>query len=154
MNSLLRQSQNHNGNHSQTINGRGVAMRDWTHEQRVAIAADVALGLRGLRPSITQTAQIFNVTPGDIATELKTRAAVEPRAAAGPRAAFLPFGAWCIISSWNGASLTDRTVEMRRLERRRRRDGVMTALIEIDRAGLDWLVNGTRSGLDPRVLRS
>ena len=66
-------SVNGNGNGSDALSGRGLAHRKWTLAQRIAHAADVAMGMTQLDLSQGQLCSIFHVTPGALRAEIKAR---------------------------------------------------------------------------------
>jgi hypothetical protein len=72
---IVKNSQNHNGNGSDAINGRGLAHRKLTHAQRCSLAADVALGQLQLDLSLGQIADLLRITPAQLREELKLRTA-------------------------------------------------------------------------------
>jgi hypothetical protein len=69
---IVKNSQHHNGNGS--VNGRGVLRRKLSPTLRVNLAADVAMGLTQLTPSLKQTAVALGVSPYSVRQELKARA--------------------------------------------------------------------------------
>jgi hypothetical protein len=74
MNSLL------NGDFSplvngSAINGRGVKHLKLSREELIALAADVASGVRPIDLSLAQTCAVFDVPPAAVGAELKARAA-------------------------------------------------------------------------------
>jgi hypothetical protein len=90
---IVKNSTTRNGNGS--VGGRGVLRRKLTHEQRVSLAADVALGLVHVEPSLKQSAATIGVRPDEIRAELKARAKA----------------AQAVIETTNGATvkITDNT---------------------------------------------
>jgi hypothetical protein len=63
---------NHNG--SDNVNGRGLARRKLTLEQRISLGADLACGDCQLAPSLGQVATLLKVTAAELRAELKARA--------------------------------------------------------------------------------
>ena len=61
-------------NKSDALSGRGLAHRMWTLAERIAYAADVAMGVKHLDLSRGQLCSIFHITPGALRAELKARA--------------------------------------------------------------------------------
>jgi RPA family protein len=72
---IVKNSQNHNGNGSDAIGGRGLLRRKLTPEQRAHLAADVAMGLVHVTPSLKQAADTVGVPMAKLRAELKSRAA-------------------------------------------------------------------------------
>src|SRR5262249_34377234 len=68
---IVKNSPTCNGNGSGEVNGRGVLRRKLTHKQRFSLAADVALGLVHIEPSMKQSAATVGVRPDEIRAELK-----------------------------------------------------------------------------------
>jgi hypothetical protein len=63
-----------NGNGLNSINGRGLARRHLTIDQRIELAADLACGQQHLHPSIRHVAALLKVLPLQVSERLKTRA--------------------------------------------------------------------------------
>ena len=63
-----------NGNGLGSINGRGLARRHLTVDQRIDLAADLACGQQHLHPSIKSTAALLRVTPTQVSGRLRARA--------------------------------------------------------------------------------
>ena len=59
---IVKTSQNHNGNGSDAINGRGTLRRKLTPRQRIALGADIALGVAPLAPSLKQSAAAVGIS--------------------------------------------------------------------------------------------
>src|SRR5262249_58144648 len=76
MSDIVKSSPICNGNGTGEINGRGVLRRKLTRQQRISLAADVALGLVHVEPSMKQSAATVGVRPDEVRAELKARAAV------------------------------------------------------------------------------
>jgi hypothetical protein len=57
------------------INGRGVKRLKRSRQELIALAADVASGVRPVDLSLTQTCAVFDVSPAAVSAELKRRAA-------------------------------------------------------------------------------
>ncbi|HVI66766.1 MAG TPA: hypothetical protein VM910_29955 [Bradyrhizobium sp.] len=108
-----------NGNGAGEINGRGARRRKLTPEQRVSLAADIALRLTPFAPSIGQTAAATGVSPYSIRKELKARSAakeLKARSAAAERerqAEYSRQGALPIVSTWDRATVEGRTEAVR-----------------------------------------
>jgi hypothetical protein len=66
-------STNGNGNGADALSGRGLAHRKWTLAQRIAYAADVAMGMTQLDLSQGQLCSIFHITPAALRAEIKAR---------------------------------------------------------------------------------
>ena len=60
-------------NKSDALSGRGLAHRKWTLAQRIAYAADVAMGMTQLDLSQGQLCSIFHITPAALRAEIKAR---------------------------------------------------------------------------------
>jgi hypothetical protein len=58
-----------------SVNGRGLHHRKLSHEQRVALAADVVIGEKPFAPSQAQYCSLFGITPAALRAELKVRVA-------------------------------------------------------------------------------
>ena len=71
---IVKTSQNHNGNGSDAINGRGTLRRKLTPRQRIALGADIALGVAPLAPSLKQAAAAVGISVFELRKELKARA--------------------------------------------------------------------------------
>jgi len=71
---IVKTSQNHNGNGSDAINGRGTLRRKLTPRQRIALGADIALGVAPLAPSLKQSAAAVGIRVFELRKELKARA--------------------------------------------------------------------------------
>jgi hypothetical protein len=63
-----------NGNGLDSINGRGLARRHLTIDQRIELAADLACGQQHLHLSIRHVAALLKVLPLQVSERLKTRA--------------------------------------------------------------------------------
>ena len=59
------------------INGRGVKHLKLSREELIALAADVASGVRPIDLSLRQAADMFGVSPAAVSAELKARAATD-----------------------------------------------------------------------------
>ena len=99
-----------NGNGAGEINGRGARRRKLTPEQRVSLAADIALRLTPFAPSIGQTAAATGVSPYSIRKELKARSAAAERER---QAEYSRQGALPIVSTWDRATVEGRTEAVR-----------------------------------------
>ena len=66
-----------NGNGLNSINGRGLARRHLTVDQRIDLAADLACGQQHLHPSIRHAAALLKVLPLQVSERLKARAQQE-----------------------------------------------------------------------------
>jgi len=75
MNTLLKSSAHGNG---VAVNGRGLAHRKMSVEERIRLAADLAVGQVRLEPSLAQAAELCGVTTPQIRQELKARAEEQP----------------------------------------------------------------------------
>jgi hypothetical protein len=62
-----------NGNGVDSLNGRGIKRRKLTQEERVSLAADVAMGVIHVTPSLKQAAGAVGVSVVDLRNELKER---------------------------------------------------------------------------------
>ena len=63
-----------NGNGLDSVNGRGLARRHLTVDQRIDLAADLACGQQHLHPSIRHAAALLKVLPTQVSERLKARA--------------------------------------------------------------------------------
>jgi hypothetical protein len=68
------------GNGSVPISGRGLPHRKLSLEERIGMAADLALRQCHIEPSKTQAAQLLGVTVQQLRSELKARARREAQA--------------------------------------------------------------------------
>ena len=66
-----------NGNALNSVNGRGLARRHLTVDQRIDLAADLASGQQHLHPSIRHVAALLKVLPLQVSERLKARAQQE-----------------------------------------------------------------------------
>jgi len=57
-----------------SVNGRGLARRHLTVDQRIDLAADLACGQQHLHPSIRHAAALLKVLPTQVSERLKARA--------------------------------------------------------------------------------
>jgi hypothetical protein len=64
---------NGNGNGADSLSGRGIKRRKLTQEERVSLAADIAMGEVHVTPSLKQTAAATGVSVVDLRKELKER---------------------------------------------------------------------------------
>jgi hypothetical protein len=64
---------NGNGNGADALSGRGLAHRKWTAEERIAYAADVAMGVTRLDLSFSQLCTVFHITPSALRAAIKAR---------------------------------------------------------------------------------
>ena len=71
---IVKSTLNGNG-----INGRGLARRHLTVDQRIDLAADLACGQQHLHPSIRHVAALLKVLPLQVSERLKARAQREAR---------------------------------------------------------------------------
>jgi len=108
MHDIVKTSLTRNGNGS--INGRGVLRWKLSHEQRVSLATDVALGLVHVEPSMKQAAATVGVRPDEIREELKARAAAGERER---QAEYARQGALSIVSAWDHATAEGRAEAIR-----------------------------------------
>jgi hypothetical protein len=107
---------NQNGNGSDTINGRGVLRRKMTSRERVSLAADVALGVTQLAPSIKQTAAAVGVPTAKIRAELKARTKtrlIDSRRWKQSYEAWEQQRAVALVHAWYFASDEDRAEALR-----------------------------------------
>jgi hypothetical protein len=104
---IVKNSQNHNGNGSVTISGRGVLRRKLTPGMRANLAADIATGLAQLTPSLKQTAAALGVSPYSVRQQLKARAKKQAAFEARQQEAL------AIVSAWDAATPQGRTDAIR-----------------------------------------
>ena len=107
---IVKNSQNHNGNGSTAINGRGVLRRKMTPALRANLGADVIMGLAHVVPSLKQVAATVGVPTAKIRAELKARAkrqaALEQEweaERARHQEALTIVNAWDAASAWGSA---------------------------------------------------
>jgi hypothetical protein len=77
-----------------SISGRGLLKRKLTRTQRVRLAADLVAREARLDPSIVQASDWLNVSPAEVSSELKARAAKSKVAT--------------LVSAWDAASEMER----------------------------------------------
>jgi hypothetical protein len=82
-----------NGNAAH-ISGRGLRHRKLSRQQRVQLAADLVARETRLDPSIVQASDWLNVSPAEVSTALKARAAKTKVAT--------------LVAAWDGASEMER----------------------------------------------
>jgi hypothetical protein len=75
MNHIIAENLTRNGNGADSVNGRGILRRKMTPEQRVSLAADIAVGLTPFALSLKQTAAVTGVPVAKLRAELKARTA-------------------------------------------------------------------------------
>src|SRR5262249_48528508 len=75
MNHIIAENLTRNGNGADSLNGRGIKRRKLTPEERVSLAADIAMGEVHVTPSLKQTAAATSVSVVDLRNELKEREA-------------------------------------------------------------------------------
>jgi hypothetical protein len=80
MNHIIQANLTRNGNGADTINGRGALRRKLTPRQRVALGADIALGVAPLSPSLKQSAAAVGISVFELRKELKARAKLQETA--------------------------------------------------------------------------
>jgi len=73
MNHIIAENLTRNGNGADSLNGRGIRRRKLTPEERVSLAADVAMGEIHITPSLKQAAGAVGVSVVDLRNELKER---------------------------------------------------------------------------------
>jgi len=73
MNTIITENLTRNGNGADSLNGRGIKRRKLTPEERVELAADIAMGEVHVTPSLKQTAAATGVSVVDLRNELKER---------------------------------------------------------------------------------
>jgi hypothetical protein len=118
MQHIVKESLTRNGNGAGAINARGIPHRGWTHDQRVAGAADAALGETHVVPSIGQAAATFGVSMYSVRQELKARAVFKKAAERAEREAAEIEEAYAVnqlIDAWLGASSKVREVAVREI---------------------------------------
>jgi len=110
---IVKKSLACNGNGAAAINARGLSHRAWTSEQRVAAAADAALGMSHVVPSLKLAATAFGVSVYMVRQELKTRAKAREDAERAERATAEldeAYAANRLIDAWRDASSGARRV--------------------------------------------
>jgi hypothetical protein len=107
---IVKTSQNHNGNGSDAIGGRGIRRRKLSPEARIGLATDVALGLVQIAPSIKQAAAAVGVPVAKIRAELKARAKLQQTT---EREQWDAEQAGAIVDAWVRASDTARAKAVR-----------------------------------------
>jgi hypothetical protein len=113
---IVKTSQNHNGNGSDAIGGRGIRRRKLTLRQRVALGADIALGVTSLAPSLKQSAAAVGISVLELRQELKAREwrrAVERRLQVQTEAEMVNAQADAIVAAWQAASPMVREAAVR-----------------------------------------
>ena len=111
-----------NGNGLNSINGRGLARRHLTVNQRIDLAADLACGQQHLHPSIKSTAALLRVTPTQVSERLKARAqqeaawrAAEARRRNQEEAEAVNVEAEILAATWRSVAPESREVAIRLL---------------------------------------
>jgi hypothetical protein len=56
-----------------SVRGRGLRHRKLTPQERIALAADVAMGKRPFEPSLAQSCSLLNVSIAAVRAEIKAR---------------------------------------------------------------------------------
>jgi hypothetical protein len=107
---IVKNSQNHNGNGSDAINGRGVLRRKMAPALRANLAADVAMGLTQFTPSLKQTAAALGVSPYSVRQVLKARA---KKQAAWETEKVRHQEALTIVNAWDAATAQGRAEAVR-----------------------------------------
>jgi len=109
-----------NGNGLNSINGRGLARRHLTVNQRIDLAADLACGQQHLHPSIRHVAALLKVLPSQVSERLKARAqpeakwqAAEARWRSQEEAEAANTLATGIVVAWNAATPEARAAAVR-----------------------------------------
>ena len=111
-----------NGNGLDSINGRGLARRHLTVDQRIDLAADLACGQQHLHPSIRHAAALLKVLPLQVSERLKARAqqkaewrAAEARWRSQEEAEAVNAEAKVLADIWRSVSPESREVAIRLL---------------------------------------
>jgi len=73
MNTIITENLTRNGNGADSLNGRGIKRRKLTPEERVELAADIAMGEVHVTPSLKLAAAATGVSVTDLRNELKER---------------------------------------------------------------------------------
>src|SRR5215831_6974650 len=114
---IIKNSATRNGNGS-AVGGRGLLRRRLTRQQRISLAADLALGLAHIEPSMKQSAATVGVRPDEVRAELKMRTkAREAMERADREAAVLDeaYAVNMLIEAWRVASPKAREVAVQTL---------------------------------------
>jgi len=102
-----------NGNGLNSINGRGLARRHLTVNQRIDLAADLACGQQHLHPSIRHVAALLKVLPLQVSERLKARAQQEAEWRSQEEAEAV--NAEILADTWRSISPESREVAIRLL---------------------------------------
>jgi hypothetical protein len=98
------------------INGRGTLRRKLTPRQRIALGADIALGVTPLAPSLKQSAAAVGISVFELRQELKAREwrrAIEQRLNLQAEAETVNEQASAIAAAWDAASPVAREAAVR-----------------------------------------
>ena len=104
-----------NGNGLNSINGRGLARRHLTVNQRIDLAADLACGQQHLHPSIRHVAALLKVLPLQVSERLKARAQQEAEWRSQEEAEAVNAEAEILADTWRSISPESREVAIRLL---------------------------------------
>ena len=104
-----------NGNGLNSINGRGLARRHLTVNQRIDLAADLACGQQHLHPSIRHVAALLKVLPLQVSERLKARAQQEAEWRSQEEAEAVNAEAEILADTWRSVSPESREVAIRLL---------------------------------------
>ena len=104
-----------NGNGLNSINGRGLARRHLTVNQRIDLAADLACGQQHLHPSIRHVAALLKVLPLQVSERLKARAQQEAEWRSQEEAEAVNAEAEILADTWRSISPESREVAIRML---------------------------------------
>jgi hypothetical protein len=110
MNNIIAENLTRNGNGVDAINGRGTLRRKLTPRQRIALGADIALGVTPLAPSLKQSAAAVGISVFELRKELKAR---EAEAERERHAEYSRQGALPIVSAWDHATAQGRAEAIR-----------------------------------------
>ena len=104
-----------NGNGLNSINGRGLARRHLTVDQRIDLAADLACGQQHLHPSIRHVPALLKVLPLQVSERLKARAQQEAEWRSQEEAEAVNAEAEILADTWRSISPESREVAIRLL---------------------------------------
>src|SRR5262249_35034229 len=120
MNHIIAGNPTHNGNGADAVNGRGTLRRKLTSRQRIALGADIALGVPPLAPSFKQSAAAVGISVFKLRKELKARErvqawrrTVEQRLNLQAEAEMVNEQASAIAAAWEAASPEAREAAFR-----------------------------------------